>query len=156
MIGLFGSLCDFAALSNEDVGTCPVAGGHGLANWNTIWNTVQAWAKQTYPPNGFEFIFQWGDYGRPDINLPTGQFAWPHPAVWDHQVGNVSDGSQYMWCDNSIFDCDDGGYLSRFYDAGASNPEDLTVGVLDKGFDDTHAGWTKNRVTSQQCGKSCC
>jgi hypothetical protein len=147
VIAFFGSVCDFAALSfgdpTEDCKTLG-PGPNAIANWNTIWSAVQ----NTFP--GLKVVFQYGAFGRPMTS--SGEFAWPQPSVWDKQNGNVKNGSQYWWCDPNQAGCNSTTYLYNFYEDGSQNPQDLTVGLLDKGFDDTNASWGKNRVTSQECG----
>ncbi|MGI9103465.1 MAG: hypothetical protein ACR2IF_13590 [Terriglobales bacterium] len=45
-------------------------------------------------------------------------------------------------------------YLSSFYNTGMSYPSLYTVGATYKGFNDTLASWSANRVMSQQCGQT--
>jgi hypothetical protein len=147
VMAFFGSVCDFAALSYGDPpADCHTQGPgpNAVQNWNNIWAAVQS----TYP--GFKFVFQYGAFGRPSSS--SGELAWPQPAVWDHNGGNDKEGSQYWWCDPNGLSCANG-YLENFYSAGVGNPTDLTIGLLDKGFDDTKASWGTDRVTSQQCGQ---
>jgi hypothetical protein len=144
VMAFFGSLCDFPALSAGDSGNCPEAGGNGISRWNTIWSAVQA----VWP--SFKFVFQYGAFDRPTSS--AGEFAWPQPAHWDGNGGGDPSGSQYWWCDDTKAGCASTTYLYDFYQAGSQNPSDLTIGLIDKGFDDTNASWGTNRVTSEQCG----
>ena len=43
-------------------------------------------------------------------------------------------------------------YLTAFYDAAARAPQQMAWGAGYKGFDDTLASWTLNRVVGQKCG----
>lgn len=45
-------------------------------------------------------------------------------------------------------------YLSSFYQMGMAYPSEQTVGATYKGFNDTLASWSANRVMSQQCGQT--
>lgn len=45
-------------------------------------------------------------------------------------------------------------YLTNFYNTGLQYPSELTVGAMYKGFNDTLASWSGNRVMSQQCGQT--
>jgi hypothetical protein len=45
-------------------------------------------------------------------------------------------------------------YLNQFYTTGKTFPTDLNVGAVYKGFNDTLASWSLNRVMDQQCGQT--
>jgi len=45
-------------------------------------------------------------------------------------------------------------YLDNFYAAGQANSGKHTVGSTKKGFDDTIASWSMNRVINQNCGQT--
>jgi hypothetical protein len=45
-------------------------------------------------------------------------------------------------------------YLGSFYSTGMQYPAELTVGAMYKGFNDTLASWSGNRIMSQQCGQT--
>lgn len=45
-------------------------------------------------------------------------------------------------------------YLGSFYDSGLSLPNEETVGASYKGFNDSLASWSLNRVMGQQCGQT--
>jgi hypothetical protein len=45
-------------------------------------------------------------------------------------------------------------YLSSFYQSGMAYPNEQTVGAAYKGFNDTLASWSANRIMSQQCGQT--
>lgn len=64
----------------------------------------------------------------------------------------MSDGS-YSWVMPQISDFGLG-YLSSFYYAGQSAAGKETVGAAYKGFNDTLASWSMDRVMSQQCGQT--
>jgi hypothetical protein len=44
-------------------------------------------------------------------------------------------------------------YLSSFYGTSSKYPNEATIGSVFKGFNDTLASWTLNRVLSQRCGQ---
>jgi hypothetical protein len=44
------------------------------------------------------------------------------------------------------------GYLDTFYQTAANYPTNVTTGSAWKGFNDTAASWTKNRIIPQACG----
>jgi hypothetical protein len=45
-------------------------------------------------------------------------------------------------------------YLGSFYGTGLSYPAEWTIGAMYKGFNDTLASWSGNRIMSQQCGQT--
>jgi hypothetical protein len=45
-------------------------------------------------------------------------------------------------------------YLNQFYTTGKTSPNDMTVGAVYKGFNDTLASWSLNRIMDQQCGQT--
>jgi len=155
VITFFGSLCDFPAIYYQDTQPCPQASGQGISNWNQIWTYIQNWSNTTFPP-GIAYVFQYGAFGRPAIQSPTGDFAWPQPAPWDGNDGTDSTGSQFWWCDGAMYQCSPYGYLYRFYQNASQDMSqhqgDIGIGVIEKGFDGTLINWGNNRVTSQQCG----
>jgi PKD repeat protein len=46
------------------------------------------------------------------------------------------------------------GYLDDFYNNGLGNPSQLTFGSPYKGFNDTLAAWSANRIMNQSCGQT--
>jgi hypothetical protein len=64
----------------------------------------------------------------------------------------VTEGS-YSWVRPDV---DDFGmsYMNKFYKAGLQHPQLHTVGAAYKGFNDTLASWSLNRVMTQQCGET--
>jgi hypothetical protein len=46
------------------------------------------------------------------------------------------------------------GYLDNFYSTGLKYPTKMTVGSAYKGFNDTIAAWSANRITNQNCGQT--
>jgi hypothetical protein len=64
----------------------------------------------------------------------------------------VSDGS-YSWVMPTTTDYGMS-YLSSFYDAGMSFPNEQTIGATYKGFNDTLAPWGSDRIMGQQCGQT--
>ena len=49
---------------------------------------------------------------------------------------------------------DDFSYLDRFYAAAANHRSEIAIGDLHKGFNDTAAPWSKNRIVDQRCGQT--
>lgn len=45
-------------------------------------------------------------------------------------------------------------YLDRFYQAVSNHRNEIAIGDLHKGFNDTAASWSKNRVVDQRCGET--
>jgi len=45
-------------------------------------------------------------------------------------------------------------YLTKFYNAAMQTPQEMAWGAGYKGFNDTLASWTLNRIVSQQCGQT--
>ncbi len=89
------------------------------------WNYVAA-----NTPGNPIFLFQNGS-GFTHV-LSSGSYAWVMP-------------------DDSNYGLD---YLGDFYTTGMQHTNELTVGAMYKGFNDTLASWSGNRVMSQQCGQT--
>ncbi len=64
--------------------------------------------------------------------LTDGSYSWVMPTTTDYGMN----------------------YLSSFYDAGISYPNEQTMGATYKGFNDTMASWGSNRIMGQQCGQT--
>jgi hypothetical protein len=64
--------------------------------------------------------------------LTDGSYAWVMPTTADYGMS----------------------YLTSFYDAGISYPNEQTVGAAYKGFNDTLAAWGSNRIMGQRCGQT--
>jgi hypothetical protein len=66
-----------------------------------------------------------------------------------HQVSSGS----YSWMNatSKVYGMD---YLTNFYTAAMKAPQEAAWGAAYKGFDDTLASWSLNRVVSQQCGQT--
>lgn len=45
-------------------------------------------------------------------------------------------------------------YLDGFYQTGVQHPQEHAFGATYKGFNDTLAGWTLNRIVNQNCGQT--
>ena len=45
-------------------------------------------------------------------------------------------------------------YMTSFYNTGATFPQETTVGATYKGFNDTLASWSANRIMAQGCGQT--
>jgi hypothetical protein len=64
--------------------------------------------------------------------LTDGSYSWVMPTTTDYGMS----------------------YLTSFYNAGISYPNEQTVGTTYKGFNDTLASWGSNRIMGQQCGQT--
>jgi hypothetical protein len=65
---------------------------------------------------------------------------------------SVSGGS-YSWVRPSTSDLGMS-YMSKFYTAGLQHPSQETIGAGYKGFNDTLASWSLNRIMPQNCGQT--
>lgn len=64
--------------------------------------------------------------------LSSGSYSWVMPTASDYGLN----------------------YLTSFYDTGMPLESEQTVGASYKGFNDTLASWSSNRIMSQQCGQT--
>jgi hypothetical protein len=89
------------------------------------WNAIQAATS-----SNIAWIFQ-------------NSFGFTHP---------VASGS-YSWMNatSSVYGMD---YLTKFYNAAMVAPQEMAWGAGYKGFNDTLASWSLNRVVGQQCGQT--
>jgi hypothetical protein len=62
-------------------------------------------------------------------------------------------GGSYSWVRPSTSDRGLG-YMSKFYTAGLQHPSLETIGAGYKGFNDTLASWSLNRIMPQNCGQT--
>jgi len=89
------------------------------------WSAVNA-ALSTPP----RYLFQDNDgFTHP---LSDGSYSWVMPTAGDYGLG----------------------YLQNFYDTGMAFSNLETVGATYKGFNDTLASWSSDRVMDQQCGQT--
>jgi hypothetical protein len=64
----------------------------------------------------------------------------------------VTSGSySWMHATSTVYGMD---YLTKFYNAAMAAPQQMSWGAGYKGFNDTLASWTLNRVVGQQCGQT--
>lgn len=105
----------------------------GNTDWNQVRQMVNGWASPPVllykddPPAQFSGAFD-------------GQYAWVHPG----SKGWSTDGSE--WGED---------YLENFYKKMRSKHRDqIAVGTVWPGFDDTRASWSLNRHIDQRCGKT--
>jgi PKD repeat protein len=157
---------DFEFALTEDVGAlnaCAATAGCDVTqkvinDLTYAWNTFeQSPAYMRY--NGRPVVFFFGvekyaiDWPRAKTNTPgnplfifrnsgaftksstDGGFAWVAPTSTDHNNINL-------------------GYLDNFYLTSFKYPSQLTYGSAWKGFDDTLAAWTANRIMNQNCGQT--
>lgn len=76
-------------------------------------------------------------------------FIFQHAAGFTH----TDSGGSYAWvkADSTDFGMS---YLNKFYSAGLANPSEYTLAGAYKGFDDTLASWSLDRIMGQQCGQT--
>jgi len=105
----------------------------GNTDWNQVRQTVNGWAS---PP-----VLLYKDDPPPQFSGAfDGQYAWVHPGP----KGWSTDGSE--WGED---------YLENFYKKMRSKQRDqIVVGTVWPGFDDTRASWSLNRHIDQRCGKT--
>lgn len=89
------------------------------------WNAVNS-ALPTTP----KYLFQ--DNGGFTHALTDGSYSWVKPLVGDYGLG----------------------YLQNFYETGMAYPNLETMGATYKGFNDTLASWSTDRIMDQQCGQT--
>jgi len=105
----------------------------GNTDWNQVRQMVNGWAS---PP-----VLLYKDDPPPQFSGAfDGQYAWVHPG----SKGWSTDGSE--WGED---------YLENFYKKMRSkHPDQIVVGTVWPGFDDTRASWSLNRHIDQRCGKT--
>jgi hypothetical protein len=105
----------------------------GNTDWNQVRQMVNGWAS---PP-----VLLYKDDPPPQFSAAfDGQYAWVHPG----SKGWSTDGSE--WGED---------YLGNFYKRMRSkHPDQIVVGTVWPGFDDTRASWSLNRHIDQRCGKT--
>jgi hypothetical protein len=93
----------------------------------------------------------------PTVNWPAAVAAMStRPALlFEDASGFTHDvtGGSYSWVRPSTSDLGMS-YMSKFYSAGLQHPGLETVGAGYKGFNDTLAGWSLDRVMPQNCGQT--
>ena len=116
----------FTSPAYMKIGGRPVVTNFDIDLAYTIdWNAVNA-ALATKPL----FLFQ-NKSGFTHV-LSSGSYSWVMPSTTDYGMT----------------------YLTDFYTTGQSYPSKQTTAATYKGFNDTLAAWTKNRVMGQQCGQT--
>jgi hypothetical protein len=114
----------FASPAYMTVDGAPMVTNFGVATtYNIDWNAVSA-ALSTKP----DFFFM-DDEGY-TTSMSGGSYSWVKPTTNDYGVS----------------------YLTNFYQTGMSFPQEETVGASYKGFNDTLASWSEDRIMGQQCG----
>ncbi len=105
----------------------------GNTDWNQVREQVNRWEQ---PP-----ILLYKDDPPPQyVAAFDGRYAWVHPG----SKGWAPDGSE--WGKD---------YLQNFYKKMQSkNPNQIAVGTIWPGFDDTRASWSLNRHIDRRCGKT--
>ncbi len=94
-------------------------------HYTVDWNSVAA-----NTPGNPIFVFQ--NNGGFTHLLSAGSYSWVMPTASNYGMD----------------------YLGSFYSTGMNYPAELTSGAMYKGFNDTLASWSGNRVMSQQCGQT--
>jgi hypothetical protein len=89
------------------------------------WNAVN-----TAVGGNIAYIFQHAE-GFTHV-LSSGSYSWIMPATTDYGMG----------------------YMTKFYTAALAAPTEEAFGAVYKGFNDTLASWTMNRIMSQRCGQT--
>ncbi len=154
VVGYFGTCADFPALN------CT---GEPPVDWEYIWTQVNNYVNVTNSYE-FKFIFEFGKFdtpGQSDFQTPSitaGEYGWPQP-IAGYNSSNSS--TQFCWGNGSETpNCTqylDTLYCDTVHGSGCSgqwsSSGQITVGILYKGFDDTHASWGKDRIIAQQCGQ---
>jgi hypothetical protein len=171
VVVIFASCSDFSPSATPPGQLVCPSTGVTEDDWQTIWTNLMNDGIGTQ--YNMKFIFPYGQFGYP-AGASSGEFAWPQPFSGTmtnncqaHQPAPdcfTSDPTtQFWWCDSGYggteLPCEGEGsgsqaYLDRFYTDAASpvNADYVPLGVLYKGFDDSNAGWGKDRVIAQQCG----
>ena len=93
--------------------------------YSVNWDEVAA-ALSTQP----SFLFQ--NNGGFSHALSEGSYSWVMPTTSDYGMS----------------------YLTSFYNTGIPFKNELTVGAAYKGFNDSMASWSLNRIMGQQCGQT--
>jgi PKD repeat protein len=106
----------------------PVVFFFGVEKYSIDWPR----AKTNTPGNPL-FIFR--NSGAFTKTATDGGFAWVAPTSTDHTNINL-------------------GYLDGFYSTALKYPSELTYGSAWKGFNDTLAAWSANRIMNQNCGQT--
>ncbi len=104
----------------------------GNTDWQKVRATVNNWVS---PP-----LLIYEDINPSVAGYFDGFYAWVHPGRegWSHDGSNW--GRQY---------------LESFYSHMVSDyPGKIAVGAAWPGFDDSHAGWSRNRHMNPRCGKT--
>lgn len=105
----------------------------GNTDWNEVRQMINRWET---PP-----ILIYKDEPPPQYAAAfDGQYAWVHPGP----KGWANDGKE--WGEE---------YLQTFYKKmRTKHPDQITVGTIWPGFDDTRASWSLNRHIDTRCGKT--
>jgi hypothetical protein len=105
---------------------------HGHTDWSQVRQQVNQWQSppiliyENDPPSEFAKAFD-------------GEYAWVEPG----HKGWTADGQ--AWGED---------YLSAFYAKMRKHPDEITVGGVWPGFNDTKASWSLNRHIDPRCGKT--
>jgi hypothetical protein len=69
---------------------------------------------------------------------------------------SADSGGSFSWVNPTSNTADNGvlNYLDNFYATGIAHPSLLTMGATYKGFNDSIASWSAQRVMNQQCGQT--
>lgn len=146
-----------------DKGAIGLSACTGCTPQQTLINQVQ-YVEQTYIPSPAYMRIN----GRPvitnfDIDLhytidwtavqaatsTNPDFIFQHAAGFTH----ILSGGSYSWVEPNSTDYGMA-YLNKFYTAGLLAPTEYTIAGAYKGFNDTLASWSLDRIMGQQCGQT--
>lgn len=129
-----------------------------ISDLTYAWNTFeQSAAYMRF--NGRPVVFFFGvekyaiDWVRAKANVPGNPiFIFRNSGAFT----KTSTGGGFAWVTISTTDRNNVGlsYLDNFYATGLKYPALLTYGSSWKGFNDTLAGWSQNRIMNQNCGQT--
>lgn len=116
----------FPSSAYLNIGGQPIVTNFNVDNQNQV-DWQQANGALKVPPR---FLFQ--DNPGFSHSMSDGSYSWVMPWAGDYGLG----------------------YLANFYYTGLTYGGEETMGAVYKGFNDTLASWSSNRVMGQQCGQT--
>lgn len=109
--------------------------------------------------NGRPVVFFFDTQTLPGVNLAAARAAVPGNPIFiiKDASGFTMGGADgaYSWVTDTFNNSNWGqNYLDYFYKTGAANGSRQTFGSTKKGFNDTKAAWSANRIVPQSCGQT--
>jgi len=109
--------------------------------------------------NGRPVVFFFDTQTLPGVNLAAARTAVPGNPIFiiKDASGFTMAGADggYSWVTDTFNNSNWGqNYLDYFYKTGQANPSRLIFGSTKKGFNDTKASWSANRIVPQNCGQT--